>query len=283
MFANFSPSALGIRCSWVEGLNLAQTAGFRGADLNVTEVKTIADETGLDSVRELMTVRGLAPGGWLLPVNWRAPLPQFYEQLARLPEYAELAAELGCFRVITGCPPGSRDLPRREHWQFCVSRLRLVAEILQEHGHRLGIEFIGPRNSRRQHRFGFLHTMDGMLGLCAAIGTGNVGLLLDVWHWYTACSTLDDLRHLELDDVVYVHVNDAPADIHPHDQLDLVRCLPGETGVIPLREILQVLGDLGYAGPVTVEPFSERVRQAAAQDPLLAASLARESLEPFGL
>lgn len=283
MFANLAPSALGIRCSWVEGLNLAQAAGFQGADLNLPEVKQLVDEAGLDAVRELLATRGLRPGGWQLPVNWRAPLPQFYEQLSQLPELSALAAELGCFRVTTGCPPGSRDLPFREHWAFCVTRLRLVAEILREQGHQLGIEFIGPRNSRRQHRFGFIHTMDGMLGLGAAIGTGNVGLLLDVWHWYTACSTLDDLRHLELRDVVYVHLNDAPADTHPHDQLDLVRSLPGETGVIPNREILQILGDLGYQGPITVEPFSERVRQAAARDPLNAASLARESLRLLAL
>jgi len=283
MFANFAANALGIRCTWIESLNLAQAAGFQGADLSLSDVKQIADESGLDAVRELLAVRNLVPGGWSLPVNWRAPLPQFYEQLARLPELSALAAELGCFRVITGCPPGSRDMPRQEHWSFCVQRLRLVAEVLQADGHRLGIEFIGPRNSRRQHRFGFVHTMDGMLGLCAAIGTGNVGLLLDVWHWYTASSTLDDLRQLELAEVVYVHLNDAPADIHPHDQLDLVRCLPGETGVIPIREILQILGDLGYDGPLTVEPFSEAVRQAAAQDPVLAASMARESLRPFGV
>lgn len=283
MFANLAPGALGIKCTWIEGLNLAHDAGFAGADLNASEAKALADEHGVGAVRQLYVTRGLKMGGWPLSMNWRGPLPQFYEQLSRLPALAELAADLGCFRVTTGCPPWSDDLPRQAHWELCVSRLRLIAPILRDYGHSLAIEFIAPRNSRRHHRYGFVHTMDGMLALCCAVGTGNVGLLFDVWHWYTASSTLDDVRHLQPGDVIYVHLNDAPAGIHPHDQMDLQRCLPGETGVIPNGDILQILGDMGYDGPVTVEPFSEAVRQAAADDPLRAAIMARESLRRFGI
>ena len=96
------------------------------------------------------------------------------------------------------------------------------------------------------------------LGLAAAIGTGNVGLLFDVWHWYTSHATFDDVRKLGKDDVVYVHVNDAPAGIERDDQQDLVRCLPGETGVIPVPELLQILKQIGYDGPVVPEPLSEK-------------------------
>jgi sugar phosphate isomerase/epimerase len=283
MFANLAPGALGIKCSWIEGLNLAREAEFAGADLNAVDAKALADEHGVSAVQELYASRKLKMGGWSLPVNWRGPLPQFYEQLSRLPALAELAAELGCIRVTTGCPPWSDDLSRQAHWDLCVGRLKLVAPILRDYGHQLGIEFIAPRTSRRHHRFGFVHTMDGMLAMCCAVGTGNVGLLFDTWHWYTACSTLDDVRHLTPHDVVYVHANDAPEGIQPHDQMDLQRCLPGETGVIPLPEIFQILGDMGYDGPVTVEPFSEPVRKAAAENPILAAQMARESLRQLGL
>jgi sugar phosphate isomerase/epimerase len=279
MFKNLSPGALGIRCGWIEGLDLARDAGFAGADLHIGEAHRLATEQGVDAVRELFASRGLSMGGWGLPVNWRGPLPQFYEQLSRLPELAALAAELGCHRVTSGCPGWSDELPRQAHWDLCVSRLKLVAPILADHGHRLGLEFIAPRTSRKDHKYGFVYSMDGMLALCCAVGTGNVGLLLDVWHWYTARSTLDDIRHLTAGDVVYVHLNDAPAGIDALDQMDLVRCLPGETGVLPLREFLTILRDLGFDGPVTVEPFSQRVKDAAAESPLRAAVMARESLD----
>ncbi|MBM3460381.1 MAG: sugar phosphate isomerase/epimerase [Armatimonadetes bacterium] len=281
MFRDLSPGALGINCTWLEGLDLARDAGFQGADLNLLEAEKLSQEGGVERVQELFSSRGLQMGAWGLPVNWRGPLPQFYAQLARLPELAEFAARLGCHRVTTGCPGWSDTLTRQEHWDLCVGRLKLIAPILKEHGHRLGIEFIAPRNSRKDHKYGFVYSMDGMLALCCAVGAGNVGLLFDVWHWYTACSSVDDIRHLTANDVVYVHINDAPAGIHPFDQMDLVRCLPGETGVIPNVEILQILKNLGYDGPVTVEPFSQSLKELAAGDPLAAARKARESLDPL--
>jgi sugar phosphate isomerase/epimerase len=108
--------------------------------------------------------------------------------------------------------------------------------------------------------------MDAMLALGAAIGTGNVGLLLDVWHCYTAHVTLDDLKQLSKEDVVYVHINDAPAGIDTDDQIDNVRALPGETGVIPLPEIVGILNDIGYDGPVTPEPFSKKLNEMAPEE-----------------
>jgi sugar phosphate isomerase/epimerase len=279
MFKNLSPGAISIQCSWLEGLDLARDAGFQGADLNLGEAKKLADEQGVGAVRELFASRGLKIGGWGLPVNWRGPLPQFYEQLSRLPELARLTADLGCFRCTTGVAGWSDELPRQANWDLCVSRLKLVAPLLRDHGHRLGIEFIAPRTSRAGHKHGFVYSMDGMLALCCAVGTGNVGLLFDGWHWYTAASTLDDVRHLTADDVVYVHLNDAPAGIDRFDQMDLTRCLPGETGIIPNKELLTILREKGYDGPVTVEPFSQKLKDLAARDKPAAAILARESLD----
>ena len=63
------------------------------------------------------------------------------------------------------------------------------------------------------------------------------------------------------DDVVYVHVNDAPAGVFIGDQLDNQRALPSETGEIDLVAFLKVLKEIGYDGPVTPEPFSQRVRE----------------------
>ena len=109
-------------------------------------------------------------------------------------------------------------------------------------------------------KYGFIYTQAGMLALSEAIGTGNVGLLLDAWHWYTGLGTESDLRALTNEDVVYVHVNDAPVDVFIGDQVDNKRALPSETGVIDLVAFLRVLKEIGYDGPVTPEPFSQRVR-----------------------
>ncbi len=279
MFKNLSPGAINIRCTWIQGLDLARDAGFQGADLNIAHALDLAEAKGVDAVRELYFRRDLRIGGWGLPVNWQGSEQQFHESLARLPAAAELAEKLDCHRTMTWVPAWSDELPRQQHFNRVVKRFRLVAELLKHYHQRLGLEFIGPRTSRAPHRYGFVYSMDGMLSLCCAIGTGNVGLLFDVWHWYTSRSTLDDLRQLEPGEVVYVHLNDAPGGVDALDQIDNQRCLPGETGVIPNREILEILGESGYDGPVTVEPFNAQVHATAERDPLEAARMTSAALD----
>lgn len=276
MFKNLSSGAIGIRANMKEGLELARTAGFEGLDLDIGEAGEIAAEHSVQFVKELWAEAGIKMGGWGFGVNWRGSDADYYAGLAQLPARAELAAELGCYRTTTVVGPASNDMTYQENWDFSVKRLRPIAEILKEHGHSLGLEFIGPATSRKSAKHLFAYSMDAMLGLAAAVGTGNVGLLFDTWHWYTCRSTIDDVRKLSTADVVYVHINDAPAGINADEQIDNIRCLPAETGVIPLTELMHILTDIGYEGPVTPEPFSKTVN---AMEPIDAAKATGASLD----
>ena len=276
MFKNLSTGAIGIRANMQEGLALANAAGFEGLDLGIDEASQLAQEHSVQFVKELWTEAGIKMGGWGFGVNWRGADADYYAGLAQLPARAELAAKLGCYRTTTVVGPASNDMTYQENWDFSVKRLRPVAEILKEYGHSLGLEFIGPATSRKAAKHLFAYSMDAMLGLAAAVGTGNVGLLFDTWHWYTCRSTIDDVRKLSLADVVYVHINDAPAGIDADEQIDNIRCLPAETGVIPLTELMHVLTDIGYEGPVTPEPFSKTVN---AMEPADAAKATGASLD----
>ncbi len=266
MFKNLSTGAIGIRANMKEGLELAQAAGFEGLDLDIGAASQLAQEHSVQYVKDLWAAAGIAMGGWGFGVNWRGPDADYYTGLAQLPSKAKLAAELGCFRTTTVVGPASNEMTYQENWDFSVKRLRPVAEILKTHGHSLGLEFIGPATSRKAATYLFAYSMDAMLGLAAAVGTGNVGLLFDTWHWYTCRSTVDDVKKLSTSDVVYVHINDAPAGIDPDEQIDNIRCLPAETGVIPLAELMNVLSNMGYDGPVTPEPFSQKVNAMAPAD-----------------
>ncbi len=275
MFKNLSTGAIGIRANMKEGLELAKAAGFEGFDLGIDEAGQFAEEHSVQFVKELWAEAGIKMGGWGFGVNWRGSDADYYAGLAQLPARAELAAELGCYRTTTVVGPASNEMTYQENWDFSVKRLRPVAEILKDYGHSLGLEFIGPATSRKAAKHLFAYSMDAMLGLAAAVGTGNVGLLFDTWHWYTCRSTIDDVRKLSIADVVYVHINDAPAGIDADEQIDNIRCLPAETGVIPLTELMHVLTDIGYEGPVTPEPFSKTVN---AMEPAAAAKATAASL-----
>jgi sugar phosphate isomerase/epimerase len=161
-----------------------------------------------------------------------------------------------CATVIR---PFSAERDYDANMEFHVARLRPVARILADHGCRLGLEFIGPKTLREGHPYTFISTIGGALDLGAQLGTDNVGLLLDAYHWYTSHATLADIQRLTAADIVYVHVNDAVAGRSIDEQMDLERDLPGATGLIDSAGFLRAVADTGFDGPVAVEPFSEAV------------------------
>jgi sugar phosphate isomerase/epimerase len=279
MYATISPDALGIRgLSLSEAITLACDSGFVGLSFDSRAAARAVDDQGLAAVQEQFAQAGVKPAIWNLPVAWRDD-GQWQADLRELPRLAATARELGATRTATYMPSGSDERPFRENFDWHVARLRPIAEALRDEGCRFGIEFIGPRTYRAAFRHEFIHSLDGVMELNAAIGTGNVGLLLDSWHLYTSGGTIAEMERLTNDDVVVVHVNDAPAGIAPDEQIDTVRTLPMETGVIDLVGFMRALRKMGYDGPVMPEPFSQRLNDLAATDPEAAAREAARSMD----
>ena len=203
-------------------------------------------------------------------MDFRKDDQTFQAGLANLPEMAKVARQIGAVRCSTWILPFSDTLSFEENFELHKTRLRACAEVLAEHDCRLGLEFVGPRTLRENHAHEFLCHQEGMLSLCEAIGTGNVGLLFDCFHWYTSHGTKDDIHKLSDALVVDVHINDAVEGRSPDEQIDNERRLPGETGVIDLKVFLQGLKAIGYTGPVTPEPFSTKLREMEPQDAIRA-------------
>ena len=260
MFKNLCGGAIGVGGTTAELAALAKKHGFGGMDLNAGEAADLMDAGKLDTLKALYKKHGLLPGGFGLPVEFRRDEDAFKQGLAGLPRLAKAAAAMGCRRCPTWLLPFSNDLPFRENFELHRRRLRACAEVLRGHGCWLGLEFVGPKTMRTGKKYEFIWNLAGMLELADAIGTGNVGLLLDGWHWYTAHGSVDEILALRAQQVVYVHVNDAPAGVDVDAQVDNVRTLPGETGVIDIAGFLGALDEIGYDGPITAEPFSQKVR-----------------------
>jgi sugar phosphate isomerase/epimerase len=272
MFKNLSPGTIGIRnITLLQTIDLAQQTGFGGIDFNIREVAILAEKEGVGNVRRLFDQANVRPGQWGLPVTWNGEEEQWRQDLADLPRLSAIGRELGCLRTATWVPPTSTERPFDENFEWHVQRFRPIAEILKNEGVRLGLEFIGPQTKRPPGEYPFIYDLPGMMMLGEAIGTGNVGLLLDAYHLYTSGGSLDDLDKVTAEDIVVVHVNDAPEGLTLETYMDLDRRLPMETGVIDLPGFMRKLQSLGYDGPVTPEPFSQRVN--AIEDPLEAARL----------
>ncbi|MEN6305652.1 MAG: sugar phosphate isomerase/epimerase family protein, partial [Armatimonadia bacterium] len=245
-------------------------------DVPIGEVIPLIDEHGADYVKALFADNGLKMGSIGFPVRWMGSADDWNADLLNLPKYCEAASQIGATRAATWVPSWNDERDWDENCAFHRNRLGPVAEVMGAYGVRMGLEFLGPKTLRAGKKFEFIHTMEQMLELCSCLGQ-NAGLLLDAWHWYTSGGTLAQLKKLTNENVVYVHINDAPPDIALDDQVDSVRALPGETGVINLTGFLQVLRDIGYDGPVTPEPFSARLN--AMEDKSEAVKLAGKMLK----
>jgi len=272
MFKNLNLGALGLKASFRDALELASFGGFEGIDLNVHEMANLLRKKSVTEINGLLEDRGLRWGGWALPVRLGGNEEAFQKGIQNLPEIAEKACRLGCFRSYTWIIPFSDELSFEENFNLHVERVGAVADILDEYECVLGLEFVAPKTLRLGHKYEFIHDMEGIQDLREAVGANNVGILLDSWHWYTSHGTVDQILGLRRTDVVYVHINDAPAGIPIDEQIDNVRCLPGETGIIDISGFLKALKKIGYDGPVTPEPFDESLKKMPIRNAILKVS-----------
>ena len=241
--------------------------GFEAIEPAAQFLEKLTDEE-LGVYRDEMKAKKLSWGAAGLPVQFRADDQAFEKDMKSLPGFARTLARAGATRVATWLNPGHKSLTYIQNFQIHAIRLRQVAQVLGDHGVRLGLEYVGPKTAWSSSRYPFIHTLAEMKDLIAEIKRNNVGLLLDSWHWYTAQETVADLLTLKASDIVLCHLNDAPQGIPVNQQVDNHRELPCATGVIDTKGYLGALVKIGYDGPVVCEPFSQELSKMPVEQAL---------------
>ena len=265
-----TPGSIGVTVTSQRELNeLAQRHRFEAVEPLPAEIATMPAAQLAELSGDLAT-RGLVWAAASLPVDFRKDDAQFREGMKKLPAIAAGLQRAGVRRVGTWVMPGHDTLTYRENFKVHTARLGEVARVLRDHDLRLGLEYIGTQLLLVSKRYPFVHTLAEMRELIAEIGTGNVGLVLDTWHWWTAGDTVADLRTLKNEDVVSVDLNDAPKGVAKAQQKDNERELPMATGVIDTAAFLGALVAIGYDGPARAEPFN-KVLNALENEPACAA------------
>jgi sugar phosphate isomerase/epimerase len=256
MIPTLNPVTTGQSVPVMDFLDAASTAGFPAIEYSITPFYQFAQEKSIDYVKQLLLSKKLEIGSFQLPVEFRLDEETFTRDLAKLGAMAAFARELGVTRCCTWLFPAT-DEPVAEYTCRFVRRLRECAKILGEYGIRFGIEWVGPKTLRATKKYEFIHTIPGALDLIGAIGESNVGLLFDSFHWYTSGATTKDIEALTADQIVLVHINDAP-DKPADEQIDNQRLLPGE-GIIDLSGMLTSLRKIGYDSYLSIETFSDEL------------------------
>jgi len=259
-YKNLGNGHIGVRANQRQALEYAVKYGFDSITPSLGEF----EKKSTSEIREwieIMKSEGIKYGTGGLPTNFRRDENQFKQDMERLPKQAGILRQLGVKRIATWIMPGHNELTYLQKFNQLKRRFREIANVLNDYDIRLGLEFVGPRTTRSRFRFPFICSHIGMMELVEAIGTGNVGLLLDSWHWYTAHGTVEELLKLSNKDIVHIHVNDAPSGIPVDKQVDNRRKLPVTTGVIDMKGFINALVKIGYDGPVECEPFDQELRR----------------------
>jgi sugar phosphate isomerase/epimerase len=257
----------GKNVGWPEFARLAARVGYGGVDWSLAP----AQAEGLERTKRLLAELNLRPTIANLPMA--RPLPFggedaiFREALAKLAEDAAFNAAAGCRAMMVVLPP-TGPLPKAEYRKVVRDRVAAVSEVLQKTGTRLGLEFLGVPQFRVPRGTGppshpFIWTLPETAALARDCG-GNIGVVLDVWHWHHSGGSLADITATEASRIVHVHVSDARP-MPPDAVRDDMRVMPGE-GSIDLVGFFQALNTVGYAGGVSPEPLGRIPAEMSADD-----------------
>jgi len=251
-----SPGAIGVTGNQMQTIDLAARHGFESIEPQGEYLASLSPDK-LAEVLASMKAGGLVFGAAGLSVEFRQSEDKFAEGLKNLPALAAGLNRAGVKRMGTWLMPGHSSLSYVENFRQHARRLRSVAQVLQDHDIRLGMEYVGTKTIWTRQRYPFIHTLKEMRDLMAEIGTGNTGVVLDSWHWWQAEDTVAELLALNNGQVISVDLNDAPSGVAKDQQIDGRRELPCATGVIDVGAFLRALNQIGYDGPVRAEPFNK--------------------------
>ena len=124
-----------------------------------------------------------------------------------------------------------------------VTSLTQAAQWAAGYGVTLGLEFRGKNT--------FCASLDTAIALVEATGEPNVGVVFDVFHYYTGPSKLEDFAHLSPGRLVHVQVCDL-AGVARETATDADRILPGD-GDFRFEPLLEILRAIPYEGYVSLE------------------------------
>jgi sugar phosphate isomerase/epimerase len=239
--------------SFADDVHAYAQAGWGALEVWLTKLETHLETHSAADTLHLLQDRQLTPaaasyqGGLLLSQGEQrnAHYDHFKRRL-------DLCQRLGIPTLILA--PDFVDTVQPADLERAVVSLRQAAQWADAFGVRLALEF--------RARASFCASLDTAAALVAACGEANVGVNLDVFHYYTGPSKFDDLGLLGPANLAFVQVCDL-AGVARELATDSDRILPGE-GDFRLAPIIRQLRVAGYDGWVSLEVLNPVLWQAKA-------------------
>ena len=229
-------------------------AGWTAVELWLTKLETYLEGQTVQAVKTLLADKGLSPmaaaaqGGLLLSAGAErdAHWEHFRRRLAIL-------QELGVPRLIVTADFNRELVP--EDYGRAAQALIEVGALARSHDVAIALEF--QKGAR------FCASLDTTLALIAQSSAEGVGVCLDLFHYYTGPSKLEDFALLKQERLFHVQMSDL-AGVPREVATDAQRILPGD-GDLALDVIVQALKRIGYDGWVSLELMNPTLWQVRAR------------------
>ena len=256
---SLNPGNIGASFDQATLLDMAIKYGFEAITPFTGELEKM-DAMAKEKLLEKMKVNNIMWGSTNLPIDFRNDETKYREDMTTLATTAATLASVGGTRMNTWIMPTHALYTYNENFKLHRNRLKEAANIIGHYGIRLGLEYVGPKTLMARSKYSFIRTMAETKELIAAMGESNIGFVLDTFHWYCAGESKTDILTLDKEDIVTVDLNDARTGFEVDEQTDGKRELPLATGVIPIKEFMEGILQIGYDGPVRAEPFNQPLR-----------------------
>lgn len=250
MYKNFSAPLLGISGRQSELIELALTYGFKGIDVDMTDMVKRSQRTDFEDASKYLRAADILIGGFNADVPLDADDAVFNTQLAALHPLAETAAKLNATRAFTVLPAGTDRMPIHEYFEFLRNRLEQMGKILAGQQIQLGVGINAAADSAEGKQYEAVRNVESLIALVKSISTKNVGFVVDSWHWTVGGGTLEQLKSVEPERVVIVRLADLAAEADQAAAKVSDRVVPAVSGRIDQVGIVKWLSETGFAGPV---------------------------------
>jgi len=257
---------LGSEVPFERCLTAASKAGFQSVEIfHIEKAQAYAKEKSMKSLKSLLGSSSLEAAGFLLGgFLYEAPA-EFSAKEPRRREAMAFAQEIGATDALLFIPSKGKLTPAQAT-ETAVQRAGETADMAADYGIRIGLEPIGKCD--------FFNTPSTVLPLIRKVKAPNLGLTIDLFHFFTGGCATEDLRRIPADRIFLIHMDDAPA--LPIAELDdSKRVLPGQGGM-NVVEFIKTLDKMGYEGDLSVELFS---KDLWSKEPEFVAKAAKKALD----
>lgn len=242
--------------------------GFRSTSFGGARIDELVGKYGIRGLKRLLDRNEIG-----LSNVWAGPLYQhegglWERKIQEVIPRLEAIAELGGRQIAINTPNRWPKAVTTFEWNWLVEKYRSYADQLRSYGLNLVCEYVGPQVERPQDPsavpYPWIDNLKTAVEFVERIGRPNVGLIVDVIHWWVPGGTIEDLHRVK-GLPLSLHFFDLPNGVTRETIEDDQRVLPGE-GFLDLVTWLRTLRDDGFDGDVMPEVLGPRGRELAELD-----------------